>query len=96
MFKNLMTMKSKMTLARSQSANLFRNATPKRMFSYQQMPSSGPGFGAMLGIGVGTAGLAYLMYKGRTLSMQRNMANFQGQQMNFFHPEVQRRISQAL
>jgi len=77
MFKNLMTMKSKMTLARSQSATLFRNSTPKRMFSYKQMPeSSGPGFGAMVGLGVGTAGLAYLMYKGRSLSMQRNMANF--------------------
>jgi len=76
MFKNLMTMKSKMTLARSQSANLFRNATPKRMFSYQQMPTGGPGYGAALGIGFGTAGLAYLMFKGRSLSMQRNMAGF--------------------
>lgn len=34
MFKNLMTMKSKMTMARTNGAkNLF--ATPKRMFSYQ-------------------------------------------------------------
>jgi hypothetical protein len=58
------------------------------MFSYQQMPSSGPGIGAMLGLGLGTAGLAYVIYKGRSLAMQRNMANFSGQQMEFFHPEV--------
>ena len=54
------------------------------------------GYGAMLGVGLGTAGLAYMMYYGRSLSMQRHMAQFGQQQMNFFHPEVQRRISQAL
>ena len=50
----------------------------------------------MLGVGLGTAGLAYMMYYGRSLSMQRHMAQSGQQQMNFFHPEVQRRISQAL
>jgi growth hormone-inducible transmembrane protein len=54
------------------------------------------GYGAMLGVGLGTAGLAYLMYYGRNLSMQRHMAHSGQQQMNFFHPEVQRRISQSL
>jgi hypothetical protein len=78
MFKNLMNMKSKMTFARNQ-VGLLRNSTPKRMFSYQQMPSGRPGVGAMLGVGLGTAGLMYLMYQGRTLSMQRRM-NLHGQQ----------------
>lgn len=50
----------------------------------------------MLGVGIGTAGLAYMMYYGRSLSNQRHLANFGQQQMNFFHPEVQRRISQSL
>ncbi len=70
MFKSIMNVKSKMTMVRSQ-VGLLRNGTPKRMFSYQQMPNSGPGVGTMLGVGLGTAGLMYLMYYGRTLSMQR-------------------------
>ena len=53
--------------------------------------------GTMLGVGVGTAGLMYLMYHGRTLSQQHRMSNYGGQQqMNFFHPVVQQRISKAL
>jgi FtsH-binding integral membrane protein len=95
MFKAMMNMKSKMTFARNQGAGLLRNATPKRMFSYQQMPNSGPGVGTMLGVGLGTAGLMYLMYHGRTLASQRNMTH-PTQQMNFFHPEVQNRISKTL
>ena len=78
MFKNLMNMKSKMTFARSQ-VGLMKNSTPKRMFSYQQMPNKGPGFGALAGVGLGTAGLMYLLYKSRTLSMQRNIT-MHGQQ----------------
>ena len=58
--------------------------------------NSKAGFGAMLGLGIGTAGLAYMVYYGRNLAMQRNMPFSGQQQMKYFHPEVQRRISQSL
>ncbi len=66
MFKNLMNFKN---LPRNQAANLFSKSTPKRFFSYKQMPNGGPGVGAFLGVGLGAAGLMYLMYKGRSLAM---------------------------
>jgi hypothetical protein len=52
------------------SSNFFQKTLPKRMFSYNQMPSGGKsyGMGTMLGIGVGTAGLMYLSYYSRTLN----------------------------
>lgn len=40
---------------------------PRRWFSVSQQPQ-GPGIGTMLGVGVGTAGLMYLMYQSRTLN----------------------------
>ena len=66
-----MNMKSKMGFPRSQATTLFRNGTPKTMFRYQQMPNRGAGMGAKLGVGLGTAGLMFLMYKANILSMQR-------------------------
>ncbi len=54
MFKNLMKLKN---VPRQQAANLFSKSTPRRFFSYKQMPSGGPGVGTMLGVGLETAGL---------------------------------------
>ena len=73
---------------------LFSKQMPKQFFSQMQGPSSGPGFGAMLGVGVGTAGLLYLMYYARQMTAHRNMG--MQQQLNYFHPEVQARISRSL
>jgi len=40
---------------------------PKRLFSEGPVRQGGPGIGAMIGLGLGTAGLAYMIYCGRTL-----------------------------
>ena len=55
----------------------------------QFRPQSGPSYGAMFGVGMGTAGLMYLMYHARTLNQQRTMPGMHMQQMNYFHPIVQ-------
>ena len=68
---------------------------PRRWFSVNQQPS-GPGIGTMLGVGVGTAGLMYLMYHSRRLNQERMRAGYGTQQMNFFNPIVQQRISKSL
>lgn len=95
MFKNLTHIKNRLV---QQSQPLFKNAVPRRAFSYRQgpNPSGGYGYGAMFGIGLGTAGLMYLVYHSRQLTNQR-LQNLHGmQQMNFFHPTVQQRISKSL
>jgi len=87
MFKNLTHIKNRLV---QQSQPLFKNAVPRRAFSYRQgpNPSGGYGYGAMFGIGLGTAGLMYLVYHSRQLTNQR-LQNLHGmQQMNFFHPTV--------
>jgi len=71
MFKNMIGLKNKLPQATMmKSSNFFQKTLPKRMFSYNQMPSGGKsyGMGTMLGIGVGTAGLMYLSYYSRTLN----------------------------
>ncbi len=66
MFKNMLALRSK--LAQTSTQSVFMKATPKRLFSYKQMqPNSGPGLGTMLGVGLGTAGLMYLMYHSRNM-----------------------------
>lgn len=95
MFKSMIALKSKLTQARG----VFQKATPKRMFSYKQMPpsgSGGAGVGTMFGIGLGTAGLMYLMYHSRNLQLQRMKQGYGTQQMDFFNPVVQERISKTL
>jgi hypothetical protein len=71
MFKNLVQLKSRMT--QPQALLLGKNALPRRVFSYRQSPppSSGFGLGAMFGVGIGTAGLMYLVYHSRQLNAQR-------------------------
>jgi hypothetical protein len=77
MFKNLTHIKNR--LVQSQQP-LFKNALPRRAFSYGQGPNaSGFGIGAMFGIGLGTAGLMYLTYHSRQLTNQR-LQNLHGMQ----------------
>lgn len=85
MFKNAQALKSKLTqFSRTQTSNLFTKSVPKRFFSYQQRPS-GYSLPAMFGIGLGTAGLMYLM----RYSYQMKHSQIPTQQMNFFNPVVQ-------
>ena len=100
MFKNMLQLKNKITQAssiRSVNTNFFQKGS-KRFFSgnYRPPTSAGPGMGAMIGVGLGTTGLMYLMYHSRQLNQQRMMAGYNQQQMNFFNPVVQQRISKAL
>jgi hypothetical protein len=91
MFKNMLQLRNKMVqgnTVRQATNNLFMRQMPKRMYGEGPVRSGGPGIGAMLGVGLGTAGLAYMMYYGRNLSQQR-MLGHQGQQMSFFNPIVQ-------
>lgn len=91
MFKNMLQLRNKMVqgnTVRQATNNLFMRQMPQRMFSQGPVRAGGPGIGAMLGVGLGTAGLAYMMYYGRNLSQQR-MLGHQGQQMSFFNPIVQ-------
>ena len=97
MFKNMLQLRSKVmqsNTVRQATQNLFLKQTPQRFFSSGPV-SQGPGLGAMLGVGLGTAGLMYMVYQGRTLSQQRTLG-YQGQQMSFFNPVVQDRIGKAL
>jgi FtsH-binding integral membrane protein len=64
---------------------------PKRFFSYQQRPT-GYNLPAMFGVGLGTAGLMYLM----RYSYQMKESKIPAQQMNFFNPVVQQRISRSM
>ena len=74
---------------------LFMRQIPKRMFSESHIRQNGVDKKAIIGVGVGTAGLSYLMFYGRKLSQQRLVLN-DGQQLNFFNPIVKERISHAL
>lgn len=96
MFKNLMQFKTKLT--QPQSMLLGRQALPKRAFNQPYRPNGGStyGVGTMAGIGLGTAGLMYLIYHSRQLTNQRLQGMHGMQQMNFFHPTVQSRISKSL
>ena len=97
MFKNMLALKSKFAQA-PKSVGLFNMNASKRWFSVRQTPpgSSGPGIGTMIGVGLGTTGLMYLMYQSRSLNQQRMQAAYGAQQMNFFNPIVQQRISKSL
>jgi hypothetical protein len=74
MFKNMIQLKNKMiqgNTVRQATNNLFMRQMPKRFFSEGPVRSGGPGIGSMIGLGLGTAGLAYMMYYSRSLQQQR-------------------------
>lgn len=93
-----MNLRGKAQTTLRQANTLHTNNLSKRFFSYQQQPQGGVRVLPMLGVGLGTAGLMYLMYHSRDLSNQRLKAIAQSghQQMNFFNPIVQKRIGQSL
>ena len=95
MFKSIAQLKTKIT---QQRGSLYTKMTSKRMFSSNQYKpqSGGYGIGTMLGVGAGTAGLMWLMYHSRTLQQERMKNLYGNQQMNFFNPVVQKRISHTL
>jgi hypothetical protein len=71
MLKSMLQLRNKMVqgnTVRQATNNLFMKQMPKRMYGEGPVRSGGPGMGAMLGVGVGTAGLAYMMYYGMKLS----------------------------
>lgn len=90
MFKTLSHLKGKMVTG---SRTLVQQ-TPKRFFSNPSI-RPGPGFGSMALLGMGTAGLAYLMYKGHSArtAMYKNPAV---PQMHMMNPIVQDRIRKTL
>jgi hypothetical protein len=67
MFKSMLQMKQKF----AQSSKTLLRDTPRRMFSSNFQPS--PSYGAYALLGAGTAGLAYLMYQGHSLSRRTNL-----------------------
>jgi hypothetical protein len=66
----------------------------KRQFSGKASPN--PGFGSMAMLGVGTAGLIFLMWKGRSMMHDKNIAQYGAQQQSFMHPVVQQRMRETL
>lgn len=92
MFKNLIQLKSKIAQPLTRGALYTKNSLPRRMFSsnqYKPPTAGGYGFGTMLGLGLGTSGLMWLMYHSRTLQQERLKNLYGTQQMNFFNPVVQ-------
>jgi len=52
---------------------------PAKKFSVRQQPPQGPGgygFMPLLGLGVGTVGIAMLMMKGRHMMQDKNMSQY--------------------
>lgn len=71
MFKNMIQFKNKL----SSTKTLFTRTAPKRMFSnYSQQPR--PSYAGMLGVGLGTAGLMYLMYHSHRMRQQAMLNNY--------------------
>lgn len=78
MFKNMLQLRNKVmqgNTVRQATQNLFTKQMPQRFFSQGPVRQGGPGMGAMLGVGLGTGGLMYMMYQGRMLSQQRMLGN---------------------
>lgn len=94
MFKNFIQAKNKLNQASHMRTPLFTKQVPQRFFSQPQGPSGGRRIASMLGIGVGTAGLCYLVHYARQLNAKRFTC--MPQQMGYFEPQVQRRISSTL
>jgi len=69
MFKNMLQLRNKMArgdyTVRHATNNLFMRHIPKRMFSETPINLDGININAIMRIGLGTAGLSYMMYYGR-------------------------------
>jgi hypothetical protein len=69
MFKNMLQLRNKMArgdfTVRHATNNLFMRQMPKRMFSETPINLDGININAIIRIGLGTAGLSYMMYYGR-------------------------------
>lgn len=75
---------------------------PAKKFSVQQRPPSGPsggyGFLPLLGLGLGTAGIAMLMIKGRQMMHAKSLSQYAVGQpaQTLFSPQVQQRIRSTM